>query len=97
MLIAVIVLVPVVWDVLSFSNRFAGPVFRVRRILREIARSGSIEHVRFRQGDYWHGLADDLNAAFERLAASASGAESSAVEAEHAARMNSADAYSPAP
>lgn len=67
LLIASIVLVPIVWDILYFSNRFAGPVFRMRRILREVAKGGPIEHVQLRQGDYWHGLADDLNAALARL------------------------------
>ncbi len=67
-LLASILLVPIAWDMLSFSNRFAGPVFRMRRILREVARGGAIEHVQLRSGDYWHGLADDLNAALAQLA-----------------------------
>ncbi len=68
LLIASIVLVPIIWDMLCFSNRFAGPVYRMRRILREAAQGGKIEPVRLRSDDYWHGLADDLNAAFEQLA-----------------------------
>lgn len=68
MLVALVVLVPIVWDALIFSNRFAGPIFRMGRVLREVAKSGTIEHVRLRRGDYWHGFADDLNAALARLA-----------------------------
>jgi hypothetical protein len=67
MLLAALILVPIVWDMLAFSNRFAGPVFRMRRVLRTVAQGGPIEHVRLRSGDYWHGFADDLNAALERL------------------------------
>jgi hypothetical protein len=68
LLIASILLVPIVWDMLNFSNRFAGPVYRMRRILRETAQGRPIERVQLREGDYWHGLADDLNAALEQLA-----------------------------
>ncbi len=35
LLVASILLVPIIWDMLNFSNRFAGPVYRMRRILRE--------------------------------------------------------------
>jgi hypothetical protein len=68
LLLGSLLLVPIAWDMLSFSNRFAGPVFRMRRILREVAQGGSVEPIRLRPGDFWHGLADDLNAALQRLA-----------------------------
>ena len=67
-LLGSLLLVPIVWDMLSFSNRFTGPVFRMRRILREVAQGGCVESIRLRRGDFWHGLADDLNAALQRLA-----------------------------
>ena len=70
MLVATVVLVPIVWDALCFSNRFAGPIHRVRRVLQEVAQSGEAQQVHFRNGDYWHGFADDLNAALQRLASS---------------------------
>jgi hypothetical protein len=53
---------------LVFSNRFAGPVFRMRRVLREVAQGRVVERVRLRDGDYWHGFADDLNAALQQIA-----------------------------
>jgi hypothetical protein len=68
MLLASIVLIPISWDMLTFSNRFAGPVYRMRRVLREVARGGAIENIQLREGDFWHGLADDMNAALRRLA-----------------------------
>jgi hypothetical protein len=67
LLLASLILVPILYDMLHFSNRFAGPVFRMRRILRTVAQGGPVEVVRLRSGDYWHGFADDLNAALARL------------------------------
>jgi hypothetical protein len=66
-LLASVLLLPIVWDVLNFSNRFAGPVFRMRRVLRQVAQGGKAEQIRLRSGDYWSGMADDLNAALARL------------------------------
>jgi len=58
-------LVPVfVWDAMKLSNRFAGPVVRVRRALERIARGESPKPIEFRQGDFWKSLAQDLNRAF---------------------------------
>jgi hypothetical protein len=91
LLIASVLLVPIVWDMLSFSNRFAGPVFRMRRILRDVAKSGTIEHLRLRNGDYWHGMANDLNAALQRLASSDSRPSPSAVEHEPSVNEGQAD------
>ena len=68
LLLASLLLVPIVWDMLSYSNRIAGPVFRIRAILRKVAQGSVVEPVVLRHGDYWHGLADDLNAALQRLA-----------------------------
>jgi hypothetical protein len=71
LLLAAVVLIPIMWDMLSFSNRFAGPVYRMRRVLREVARGGAIQKVQLREGDFWHGLADDLNSALQRFASTA--------------------------
>jgi hypothetical protein len=90
LLLASIVLLPIMWDMLSFSNRFAGPVYRMRRVLREVARGGAAEKVQLREGDFWHGLADDLNAALERLAPAS--AESRAANADRATTDGDSDA-----
>ncbi len=40
MLICALLLVPITHDMLKLSNRFAGPVFRMRRSLRQVAEQG---------------------------------------------------------
>jgi hypothetical protein len=58
-------LLPVfVWDALKLSNRFAGPIVRVRKVLTQIANGQTPKPIEFRQGDFWKSLAHDLNRAF---------------------------------
>ncbi len=65
------VLAPVfIWDAVKLSNRFAGPVVRVRRVLAEYADGRDFKAVEFREGDFWKPLATDLNRAFTRKTAS---------------------------
>ena len=48
-------------DSLSLSNRFAGPIVRVKRALADFADGKSIEPVEFRHGDFWKSLAHEVN------------------------------------
>jgi hypothetical protein len=48
-------------DTIRLSNRFAGPIMRVRRALTELADGKSPKPVEFRQGDFWKSLQHDLN------------------------------------
>ncbi len=58
-------LLPVfIWDSLKLSNRFAGPILRVRRALSRLANGETPELIEFRQSDFWKSLALDLNRAF---------------------------------
>lgn len=67
-LVASLVLLPlVVMDVIRLSHRFVGPLVRLRRSLRALARGESIEPLRFRHGDFWQEFADEVNAVAERL------------------------------
>jgi hypothetical protein len=52
------------WDTLKLTNRFAGPIVRVRRALLQIAEGKSPGELEFRSGDFWRCLANDLNRAF---------------------------------
>ena len=64
-LLASIILLPILMlDCVKLSNRFAGPIARVRRHLRQIAAGESAEPIKLRKGNYWQSLADDYNAAF---------------------------------
>ncbi len=67
LLISSFLLIPITYDMLRLSNRFAGPVYRMRRILRKVATEGIVEGVHLREDDYWHEFAEDLNAALSRL------------------------------
>jgi len=61
-LIVAFALLPLfVWDAIGLSNRFAGPIIRVRRTLSDLADGKSPQLVEFRSGDFWQTLASDLN------------------------------------
>jgi len=67
-LLASLILLPITaMDVLRLSNRFVGPVMRMRTALTELAEGRSIEPVHFRDDDYWRELAGHLNEVAARL------------------------------
>ena len=47
-------------DTIRFSNRFVGPIARLRRHLRQLG-SGDTEHCKFRENDYWAEMAGEFN------------------------------------
>lgn len=60
--VASLLLLPaVIFDLLRLSNRFAGPMFRLRRSMHDLAQGKPVAAVRFRQGDFWREFADDFN------------------------------------
>jgi hypothetical protein len=71
-LVVMVFLLPVfVVDTIKISHRFAGPVFSLRRAMREVADGQPPRKLKFREGDFWHGLAEDYNALVTRLAPNA--------------------------
>lgn len=67
-LLASLILLPmVIMDVIRVSNRFVGPLLRLRRSLRNLASGQEVEPIRFRQGDFWQGFADEFNAVITRM------------------------------
>ena len=56
------------WDTVTLSHRFTGPMYRFRKTLQELAARGEAPSVKLRDGDFWQEVADDFNAALERLA-----------------------------
>jgi len=58
---SLLVLPAVVFDLLRVTNRFAGPMFRLRRSLHDLAQGKPVLDVRFRQGDFWQEFAEDFN------------------------------------
>ncbi len=54
-------------DVLKFSNRFVGPIYRIRAELKNFEIGGKLKPIAFRDDDYWHDLASGLNKIRQRL------------------------------
>ena len=71
----------VIYDTLRISNRFAGPVFRLRREVQRFVDGDQAVPVRFRDGDYWPDLGENFSALMERVRA----AEQKVVELEQRA------------
>ena|SRR5687767_3751682 len=70
-IIASLLLIPLVLvDSLRLSNRFVGPIYRLRRALRELSQGIRTEPVVLRRDDFWHDLTDDFNRLIEKHNAS---------------------------
>ncbi|MEN0110780.1 MAG: hypothetical protein AAF805_08655 [Planctomycetota bacterium] len=68
MLIVMLCLAPVfVYDAVKLSNRFTGPMLRLRTSLRELAEGERPTPIKLRDGDFWQEAADDFNRAVDRL------------------------------
>ena len=48
-------------DTLRFSNRFVGPVCRLRRHLQELGSDGETKDIEFRDNDFWQEIAGEFN------------------------------------
>src|SRR3954469_24308127 len=69
-LLVMVFLLPVfVMDTIKLSHRFAGPIFNLRREIRKVAEGQAPRKLKFRQGDFWHDLANDYNAMLSKLGA----------------------------
>jgi hypothetical protein len=61
----------VILDIIQFSNRFVGPMLRLKRSMRQLARGEEVAPLEFRNSDFWQDVAVDFNALRERIQASA--------------------------
>jgi hypothetical protein len=67
-LIAACLMLPIVLlDIAKLSNRFVGPLVRLRRSLRLLANGQPVAPIQFREGDFWQEIADEFNAVAARL------------------------------
>jgi len=48
-------------DTVRFSNRFVGPIGRLRRHMQELGNDGTTEKCVFRDNDFWTGMAKEFN------------------------------------
>ena len=61
--LAALLLLPVLLaDAILTSNRFAGPLYRVRRSMRELAAGSEVKPIQFRENDLWQEVAKEFNA-----------------------------------
>lgn len=66
--VASLLLLPlVIIDVIRLSNRFAGPVLRLRRSIRELARGEHVDPIEFRDNDFWHEFAEEFNVLLKKI------------------------------
>ena len=69
-LLCVLILAPAfAWDAVKYCHRIAGPIYRFRVTVKEIAADKPIRLVKLRDGDELLGLRDDFNAMLKALAA----------------------------
>lgn len=61
-----------VFDTISLSNRFVGPVYKLRSAMQALKRGEAVQPIFFRKGDFWTGLAEDFNAVLARQGISGS-------------------------
>lgn len=60
--VASLLLIPIVAiDCIRLSNRFAGPMFRLRRAMKEAADGKTVRPIKLRDGDFWFDFAEDFN------------------------------------
>ena len=54
-------------DTIKLSHRFAGPIYRLRQTIRIAGRRRArYQPMKFRDFDFWQGLAEDFNQMVER-------------------------------
>ena len=66
--ITILALIPfMIIDILNFSHRFAGPVYRLRNELRRFENSGVLRKFQFRERDFWREIPDGLAAISDHI------------------------------
>jgi hypothetical protein len=69
MLAALLILPAVLWDLTRMSNRFVGPIYRLRRSMRSLANGDEVAPVILRDGDFWFDFAEDFNRVASKMGA----------------------------
>lgn len=65
---ATILMLPLLlYDGLKLSNRFVGPVWRLRKKMAQLSAGEDVEEIHFRDGNYWPDLAESFNEIAKRL------------------------------
>jgi hypothetical protein len=68
MLIGAACMLPLVlFDMARLTNRFAGPLYRLRNEMRRLSRGEKVQPLHFRDADFWHEVAEEFNAVVARV------------------------------
>jgi hypothetical protein len=72
LLLVMFFMIPVfVVDTIKLSHRFTGPIFALRRAMREVTEGKPPRKLKFRSNDFWQELAEEYNAMLAKLEAKA--------------------------
>jgi hypothetical protein len=70
LLVTIAALFPIfVYESFKLSNRFSGPMLRLRRLMRQAADGEPVRPIEFRDGDFWQDMAESFNDLVSRLEA----------------------------
>jgi hypothetical protein len=68
MLILMVAVMPAfLYDTVKLSNRFAGPITKLKNRLTALADGEPVDEITFRKGDFWGELAEQFNRVANRL------------------------------
>jgi nitrogen fixation/metabolism regulation signal transduction histidine kinase len=68
LLVLLFLLPAFILDIIRFSHRFVGPIYQLRQAVRSSAlQDGAPPLLKFRDSDFWQGLAEDYNQMVNRL------------------------------
>ncbi len=67
-LLGALLLLPILLaDVVFLSNKFVGPLWRLRKGMQQLAAGERVAPLKFRKRDFWTEVADEFNAVVARL------------------------------
>jgi magnesium-transporting ATPase (P-type) len=67
-ILLMIAIVPTfIYDTVKLSNRFAGPILRLRESIRDLAKGDQVADLKFREDDFWLELSEDFNRVAHRI------------------------------
>ncbi|MGD9127395.1 MAG: hypothetical protein PVH19_08450 [Planctomycetia bacterium] len=59
----------IIFDTIRLSNRFAGPMLRMRRTMKMLSEDRKVFPLHFRDNDFWNEFAEDFNNMLSRVEA----------------------------
>ncbi len=66
--ILMLVIMPTfIYDTVKLTNRFAGPIHRLKESLKNLADGRPVNDLKFREDDFWCELSEDFNRVIKRV------------------------------